>query len=95
MRFAILVFSLLALAACATAPKPPAEVINRPYPVVVPGPCIAPTGRADKPITLKERYTDAEWASLPPRAKASAVQAQGGERLNYEDKEGAATSACK
>jgi hypothetical protein len=87
---------LCTLAAC-SGDKPPATVSEKPVPYAVPvdAGCIGDKGRPEKPQALKQRYTAEQWAALAPGAKASAVAAQGGARMNFEDEDGAATAGCK
>lgn len=69
---------------------------DKPYrelPVAVAVGCVK-----DRPAALQsllERISDEEWAALAPGAMARAVQAQAGERLNYEDRLEAATKGCR
>lgn len=101
MRFTATVSSLvgaLALAACAhtqAAIKPAVEQV----PVVVNVPvatgCIADAGRPAPVKPLLKLYTPPVWNALAPGAKAEAVRAQAGVRMNYEDQDRAATSGCK
>lgn len=88
---------LLLLAACGGDQVKSAgeDAPPQPYAVPVATGCIGTEGRPPAVQTLKERYSDAEWAAMPPGAKAAAVAAQGGERLNYEDRLKASTSACR
>lgn len=87
----------LALAACGGEKPKSAGDAPAPerYAVPVAAPCVGSEGRPAAVQTLKQRYTDAEWAAMPPGAKAAAVAAQGGDRLNYENRLEASTSACK
>lgn len=69
---------------------------DRPYrelPVAVAIGCVK--DRPTAPQSLKERISDEEWAMLAPGAMARAVQAQAGDRLNYEDRLEAATKGCR
>jgi hypothetical protein len=45
-------------------------------------------------MPLASRISPSDWAARAPGAKAQAVRAQTGVRMNYEDRERAATSAC-
>lgn len=82
----------LLIAGCAgQTPEP--QIVLKPVPVATPVGCVV--GRPDKPQTLAERVPDETWAALAPGAKARAVEAQAGARLNYEDALEAATSGCK
>ncbi len=82
----------LLIAGCAgQAPEP--KIVLKPVPVATPVGCVV--GRPDAPQTLAERVSDDVWASLAPGAKARAVEAQAGARMNYEDALAAATSGCK
>lgn len=83
---------LLVLAGCQHAAESPAKPY-RELPVAVAVGCVQ--DRPVAPQSLRERYSDAEWASLAPGAMARAVQAQAGERMNYADKLDAATKGCK
>lgn len=88
---------LLSLAACGVE-KPKSAGEEAPpqrYAVPVATGCVGTGGRPPAVQTLRERYSDAEWEAMPPGAKAAAVAAQGGERLNYEDRFKASTSACQ
>lgn len=75
-------------------PPPEPEVEFDTVSVVAATGCIAEGGKPDKVQPLKGRYTREEWDSLAPGAKAQAVRAQSGERLNYEDSLDAATAGC-
>lgn len=84
---------LILLSACASAPKPEPEAGVRTYPEAVAIGCVK--DRPERPQSLLERFSDEVWARLAPGAMARAVEAQGGERLNYEDRLSAATAGCK
>jgi hypothetical protein len=96
MRFATLAFSLTALLA-GCGEQHPAAVSEKPVPFAVPVAvgCVGSEGRPAPVQTLKERYTDAQWAAMPPGAKAQAGAAQGGAHLNYEGSLRASTAGCR
>lgn len=82
----------LALPACGPTPSIP-EVRIETVPVPVAVPCVV--NRPGLPATLKQQYPADKWAAMPTGAKAQAVAAQAGERLNYEGRLEAATAGCK
>lgn len=86
--------AVLLLSGCGAKPERPKASFNT-IPVAVATSCVDPKGRPAVPPTLKQRYTAEQWASLPPGAKAQAVAAQAGARLNYEDEDRAATAGCR
>lgn len=79
------------LASCGDKPEP--RIVLKPVPVATPVGCVV--DRPDAPVALAVRISDETWAMLAPGAKARAFEAQAGERLNYEDRLAAATSACR
>lgn len=79
------------LAACAHAPEQ--KIVLKPVPVATPVGCVV--NRPSPPETLLVRISNEEWAALAPGARARAVEAQAGERMNYQDALAAATSGCK
>lgn len=82
----------LLIAGCAgQAPEP--RTVLKPVPVATPVGCVV--NRPAAPLTLLERISDPDWAALAPGAKARAIEAQAGERMNYQDELAAATSGCK
>lgn len=92
MRFITTAFSLLLLAACATRPAPEPAVQYRDAAIAVAIGCVV--DRPAKPAAINSRVNAAEWAARAPGAKAQAVRAQAGHRLNYEERLAASTSAC-
>lgn len=68
------------------------EVRFETVPVPVAVPCVV--GRPAEPISLNKRIPSTEWAKRAPGAKAQAVAAQAGERMNFSDRLAAATSGC-
>lgn len=83
---------LIALAGCAS--RPPAEpAINYvEVPMPVPAPCVV-----DRPapvVPMNAQVAAADWAARAPGAKAQAVRAQAGRRMNHADALAAATSGC-
>lgn len=95
---AALLCLVIMLAACASH-KSPINLLPEQVPhdvnVAVATGCIATTGRPAPVDPLNKTITPDEWKKKPPNAKASAVLAQAGRRLNYEQADAAATSACK
>jgi hypothetical protein len=85
------------LAACGGPGARPAAVAEKPAPYAVPvaAGCIGDKGRPSPPTPLNRRYVPGQWAALAPGSRASAVAAQAGLRLNYEDEDRAATTGCK
>jgi hypothetical protein len=71
------------------------EVEYREVPVAVATGCISGEGRPAKGQTLKQQYSAAQWRAKPVGAKAEAVKARAGERMNYADALESATSGCK
>ena len=100
MRCATRTFSLalaLTLAACGGGgeqPKSAGETAPERYAAPVAVGCVGREGKPAEVQPLNQRYSDEEWAAMPLGAKASAVAAQGGERLNYEDRQRASTAGC-
>lgn len=80
------------LSACTTAPKEP-RVEYHTAKVAVAAPCVK--DRPERPQALRERISDDQWAVKPPGAKARAVEAQAGIRLNYEDSFAASVAGCR
>jgi len=91
----IIAGSSLALAACAGNK----EIITERVPVEVRLPvatgCISESGRPDPVVPLNERMSADQWEALAPGAKARAVEAQSGRRMNNADEDRAATAACE
>lgn len=91
-RIGFLASAGLLIAGCAgQTPEP--RVVLKPVPAATPVGCVV--NRPTPPQTLLERVRDETWNALAPGAKARAVEAQAGERMNYADALKAATSACK
>jgi hypothetical protein len=84
----LLVFSLAACTSRARAP----EVRIETAPVAVAIGCAV--DRPSPVAPLNSRIAPPGWAQLAPGAKARAVQAQAGRRMNHADALDAATSAC-
>ena len=101
MRYTRTAFSLAAaliVSACAnhiSAIRPAVEEKPVEVVVAVATGCIATKGRPAPVKPLKSTLTLEQWKKLAPGAKAEAIKAQSGTRLNYEDTDRAATSACK
>jgi hypothetical protein len=91
----IIAATALALTSCGNGPRPNAEpgIVYQQVKVAVPVGCVVDAPAAV--MALKQRISDAQWAELAPGAKAEAVKAQAGARLNYEDALRAATSGCE
>lgn len=84
----------LALSGCGGRPKstPEPAVVYREVKVAVATGCVVK--RPDPVQSMNSKMPMDQWRLLAPGAKASAVQAQAGERMNYEDALRASTSAC-
>ncbi len=94
MRYIAIASSLL-LAACTHVRNVPVdhiETITAAVPVATG--CVAKEGRPKPPVPIKGTVTPADWKSHTVGARAAAIQAQAGRRMNYEDEDRAATSAC-
>lgn len=97
----LLAVSCLALVGCATTKSspdlPPTEpsVVIREVNIPVPVGCVSDKGKPDPVVPLSQTIPDEEWAVMPPGAKAQAVKAQAGKRLNYEDELAASTASCE
>ena len=87
---------LLTLAGCSPSvvDQRPAEpkVIYKDVPVAVAVGCVRNRPGAVAPINAQ--IAADKWGAMPTGAKAEAVRAQAGDRMNYEDRLGAATSGC-
>lgn len=83
--------SFAMLAGCKTVEAEP-KIEYRTANVAVAAPCVV--NRPEKPAALKDYVLPETWAALAPGAKAQALKAQAGERLNYEGSLEAATSGC-
>ena len=92
MRSIATVSSLVLLAACAHAPAPEPTVQYRDAAIAVAVGCVV--DRPPAPAPLVARISSADWAARAPGAKAQAVRAQAGIRLNFEDRLAASTSGC-
>ena len=84
--------SSLALAGCATRLDRTPEVRIETAPVAVAVGCVS--GRPAPVTPLNRRVPKAEWDVRAPGAKAQAVRAQAGLRMNHADALQAATSGC-
>jgi hypothetical protein len=87
--------ALAALAGCGGHPRSAGDQAPLSFGVPVATGCVGQGGKPTVPAPLRTRYTAAQWAAMPPGAKAQAVAAQAGHRMNYEDRLGAATSGCR
>lgn len=98
VRAALVAVYLFAAAVTLGACQPQTKTVyvDKPVPYAVPVAtgCIDPKGRPAVPTSLRGTITPEAWAAMPPGAKASAVQAQAGRRLSYEELDRAATSGC-
>lgn len=90
---AVAFLAVIVLSGCATRTVTRHEIVEAP--IAVATSCVDAAGRPSVPPALRERYTPQQWAALPPGAKAKAVEAQAGRRLNYEDEDRAATAGCR
>jgi len=81
------------LSACAThAPAPEPSIVYRDAAIAVPVGCVV-----DRPapvLPLRARVAPAEWRTRAPGAKAQAIAAQAGRRMNHQTRTDAATSGC-
>lgn len=81
------------LSACAgRTPAPEPTIVYRDAAVAVAAGCVV-----DRPapiVPLRERVPPAEWAARAPGAKAQAIAAQAGRRMNHQARTDAATSGC-
>jgi hypothetical protein len=93
MKRLILPIAALSLAACSTPQPDVSRIEYRTANVAVSAGCVVDPPAV--PVPLKQGYTDEQWNALAPGAKAEALKAQAGERLNYEDRLRAASSGCK
>lgn len=81
------------LAGCAgRAPPPEPAIVYRDVPTAVAVGCVV--DRPVAPDALRVRVPAAEWAQRAPGAKAQAVLAQAGRRMNHETAAAAATAGC-
>lgn len=91
IRYSPLVFSLIALSGCGHDQQKP-EVQIQTAPVIVQTGCVH--NRPEAPPSLSQTIPAQAWANMPVGAKASAVEAQAGVRMNYEVALDAATAGC-
>ena len=81
------------LSACAAQlPTPEPTIVYRDAPIAVAAGCVV-----DRPapvVPLRDRVPAAEWAARAPGAKAQAIAAQAGRRMNHQTRTDAATSGC-
>lgn len=92
LRLAVLAGVLIGLSACQTTPEEP-RIEYRTVPVPVSAGCVVQRPAPVRP--LNEQVPQEQWNALAPGAKAEAMRAQAGDRLNYENRLEAATSGCK
>jgi hypothetical protein len=93
-RTLLLLHLSFGLAACGAGDRPVSASDNS-YAVPVAAGCVAEGGKPQPPRPLKGRYTPEQWGAMPPGAKAQAVAAQAGHRMNFEDQLAASTAGCK
>ncbi len=89
----ILLTVVAALSACTRTVTVTEEKFTK-VPIMVPTACVGAQGRPDQVAPLNRRVSGQEWVQRAPGAKAKAMQAQAGRRMNYADELAAATSAC-
>lgn len=89
----VLLTVIAALSACTRTVTLTEEKFTE-VPVMVPTACVAEQGRPAKVAPLNRAVRREDWAKRAPGAKARAIQAQAGRRMNYGDELAAATSAC-
>lgn len=87
-----LVCAGLLIAGCAGKQAEPQKVYQR-VPVAVSAGCVV--DRPSPVPALNQRVSQAEWDARAPGAKASAIEEQAGERLNYQDQLSGAVAGCK
>lgn len=88
---------LLALAACAGGPLPEPRIETRyeEVPTIVSTGCVTEGGRPEAVTPLNERIGSDDWYARPVGARASAIEAQAGRRMNHAEQLDAATSGCR
>lgn len=72
--------------------QPEKQIEYRTATVAVSAPCVVDPPQRVTP--LNQQMTPDQWNARAPGAKAEAVKAQAGDRLNYEDRQAASTSGC-
>lgn len=81
------------LSACAARVAPPEPaIVYRDAPIAVATGCVV--DRPAAPAALRDQVPAPAWAARAPGAKAQAIRAQAGRRLNFETRLEAATSGC-
>lgn len=90
--WAVSIGLLIALPSCTnTVAREPAirfQDVN----IAVPVGCVV--NRPEPVRPMNTQISNEAWDSLPPGSKARAVEAQGGDRMNYTDRLEAATKGC-
>ena len=71
------------------------ELVHDRVPVLVSTPCLAEGGKPGPVAPLNASIPPDQWMAKPVGAKARAVQAQAGRRMNYEAALDAATAGCR
>lgn len=94
MKAAIILIAL-ALAACATKPKPYTVIKDRIVTVNKPvaAPCV--DKRPEKPVPLEEKFSDAEWAAMKTFDRWRDIGRNAIAWAGYGDGLNTETSACK
>jgi len=95
LTLGLLILAGIILAGCGGPVKTAGDEVPIPYAVPVAAGCIGKDGRPAAPAPLQGRYPAEQWARMPPGAKAQAVAAQAGKRMNFEDQLTASTAGCK
>lgn len=83
---------LLILGGCAGREHEP-KVQFQEVAVAVSAPCVS--GRPAAVPSLRDSIPPSVWAARAPGAKAAAIEAQAGDRMNYQDRLNAATAGCR
>lgn len=80
---------LLVLSGCQTTER----IRYKEARVAVSAPCVVDS--PEKTPNLLASHPDAVWNVMPPGAKANAIEARAGERMNYTDNLETAASGCR
>ena len=80
------------LAGCVSDQTPPPRVVYQEVKVPVAVGCVS--GRPSPVEALKDVVSQPAWASMPTGAKAQAIRAQAGVRMNYEARLNASIAGC-
>lgn len=92
LLWALILGVVFLLSGCAHVSEAPPTVVYKEAKVAVSAGCVVDRPEPVKP--MNQQVSKEQWDALAPGAKAQAVKAQIGERLNYEDNLRASTSGC-